>query len=110
MTSWAACCPEFPKDWLDLLGRWQAGQSSGYIRTARKRVMQMQSTVAREVRGGDDPTGAFDEENLFEDLAKFPADAGIGEERIAEQLGRLRFSTDEAKTVVASEDDSDSGF
>ena len=46
--------------------------------------------------------------NLLEDLAEFLVDAGMSEQRFGEQLGRLRFSTDEAKTVVASEGDSDS--
>ena len=54
MPSWAGCSAEFPKDWLDLLGRWQAGQSADYVRTAKKRVSQMQVAVARVIRGGEE--------------------------------------------------------
>ena len=55
----------------------------------------MDSAVAHEVRGGDGPAGAFGEESLFEDIAKFMAGAGINKDCITEQLGRLRFGTGE---------------
>ena len=91
MPSGAGCFSEFPKDWVDMLGRWQAGQSADYVRTARKRVMQMQGTEARAIRGGEDPADILDELGLFEDLDRFMRAAGVPAHLVDEQLEKLKF-------------------
>jgi hypothetical protein len=55
--------------------------------------MQMQGAVARAFRGGDDPASVLDETGLFEDLGRFMRAAGVPEDRVAEQLKRLEFSS-----------------
>ena len=108
MPSWAACIPQFGKDWLDLLGRWRSGQALDYVRTSQRRVEVMQKTVAELIRNGAAVEETLDEASLIEDLGSSLSFLGHAENIVAEQLERLKFDQEvagtEAATEVATED------
>ena len=60
----------------------------------RRREGGEAAAVARAVRSGEDPASILDETGLFEDLSRFMLAAGVPEDRVAEQLKKLKFSAD----------------
>ena len=107
MPSWAACLVQFDKSWLDLLGRWRAGQSADYVRTSRRRIAEMQKAVAGKGRSGQDPAKDFDEEELLIELEAHLARAGVDAAVAAEQTGRFKYVAPETDTegTGAADDD-----
>ena len=60
----------------------------------RRREGGEAAAVARAVRSGEDPASTLDETGLFEDLSRFMLAEGVPEDRVAEQLKKLKFSAD----------------
>ena len=89
LPSWAACANRFPSDWVDLLGRWGADRSSGYVRTHRQRVAHIQEEVAKIVRESPDPHALLDEETLAESLQRDMVGRGVDETEAALLAGAL---------------------
>ena len=103
LPSWVGCKASFPQDWIDCLGRWSASCSAGYIRTAKLRIRKMQLAVADLYRTAEDPSTAFGEEELFEQLATFMRHLGTPEEDISEQVSRLRIDPLEVRPPLPTE-------
>ena len=63
-------CLRYPKNWQDAIGGWSPGQAQAYVRTTRRRLSIMQSTVAKLLRDGrKDELGERDlEEGLMAHL------------------------------------------
>lgn len=78
----------FTKPELDHLGRWGAGQSNEYLKSARAIVARMQGAVAVAARA--EPTQLSDEAALLE-VRAFLQKRELEEERIKEQLRVLNF-------------------
>ena len=81
----------FPREWVELLGRWEGKQADDYIRTQRVRIGKMQRAVGEKVRAAADQEAVFDESDVFIALAGYAADRGIAKDDVDAQVSRLRF-------------------
>ena len=75
LPSWAGT-QEFPENWLDLLGRWGARRSAGYVRTHRLRVMIIQNKIVEGIRNASDPSTMLGEEQIGAKLKEFLMNKG----------------------------------
>ena len=69
LASWAACCG-VSRVAIDALGRWRAGSSDDYIRTARVLVLDTQALVGRTLREKQAVVDLYGEELLLDDLGR----------------------------------------
>ena len=78
----------YPKNWQDAIGGWSPGQSQAYVRTKRKRLSIMQSTVAKLLRDGrGDKLG---ERDLEEDLLAHLTRPGFSADLVREKASKCR--------------------
>ena len=81
---------EFTKEERDFLGGWLAQASDRYARTARRKIVNMQRAVAREIPTRCPGRLAEEETSLtFHDFLKAKGFARSGAERLRETCGRL---------------------
>ena len=105
LPSWAACVGKFTSEWMDLLGRWGADRSSGYVRTHRQRAAQIQEGVAREIRESPDPHPLLDEGTLVESLQRNMVARGVDETEAALRAGALLAVADPCFAAAAPAQD-----
>ena len=91
----------FPKEERDFLGGWLAQAGDRYARTARRKIANMQRTVAREIRTKS--AGRLAEEETSRSLQDFLETEGLPEAERNENVKRLEdwssFATDALPAV-----------
>jgi hypothetical protein len=92
MPTWADSLARFPKDWIDMLGRWSPGASAGYVRTFRLRVATMQAMVASTIRccANISKIDFSDEESLLEELIAWCRKKRLPPGEVEAMVSRLR--------------------
>lgn len=89
LPSWADSTGQFPQHWLDLLGRWDAKRSLGYLRVFKTRVSAIQHTVVELVQKSEAPAVAVGETELLDKLMVFLVDKGLGELSVQRTLATV---------------------
>jgi hypothetical protein len=81
----------FSKDERRMAARHKPEASEEYVRTQRQITERMQDRVAEAMRAGYQQEDAFDEEEVYQEIAEFLASRGVEETKIQEQLSRLAY-------------------
>ena len=99
MASWAGAL-KVKQETIKRWGRWKPSVDEEYVKTTKKMVMEAQVQIADQVKSQGLRQDILGEEEVFRGLEERLKERGVREEKISQQMRRLRFQQKAHREVM----------